>query len=266
MAGAILSFLYKAMNETDCLTTEIISSLEDRLGYAFKDPDLLRRAIWHSSVSGKLVKDYEQLEFLGDRVLALAIATMLYRTFPDAKEGEMSRCLNALVNRSTCADVARSIGIGRFIFMADSEVQAGGRDKNNILGDVIEAVIGCIYIDAGLSRAEAFVERHWGHRMLAVRGMAHDAKTVLQEWAQAQKLAPPIYTETSRTGADHSPKFTITVSVKGFDSLDAEGSSKREGEQNAARAMLIREKVWSETSTASSKVSIGSGSCKDLKT
>lgn len=223
--------------------------LEARLGYRFADPDLLDRALTHSSAvsPGKRVeRSYQRLEFLGDRVLGLVVADFLYRKLPKANEGDLSRTLNTLVRKETCAAVARVLDIGSELNLGDSEARTGGADKDAILGDVTEAVIGAIYLDGGLGHAFEVVERLFGEFIVEGGAKRADPKTTLQEWAQAQGLEPPTYVETERTGPDHAPEFTIEVQIAGYQPLSAVGTSKKLAEHKAAEKFLVREKVWKE--------------------
>lgn len=222
-------------------------ALEERIGYRFRDPGLLERALTHaSSVAGDGVatQSYQRLEFLGDRVLGLAIASMLYSAFPEAEEGELARRLNQLVKRETCAQVASELQIGEALRVGGGEAQTGGRKKTAILADVCESLIAAIYIDGGYETAADFVDRFWRKRMTEFRGHLRDAKTSLQEWAQGRGLEPPSYKITSRGGPDHAPEFTVTVYIDGTERATGTGGSKRIAEQNAAEAALVREGVW----------------------
>lgn len=224
--------------------------LEARLGYRFADPDLLDRALTHSSAvsPGKRVQhSYQRLEFLGDRVLGLVVADMLYRKFPKANEGELSRSLNTLVRKETCAAIARELNLGSELNLGESEARTGGATKEAILGDVAEAVIGAIYCDGGLGRAFEVVERLFGEHISQAGTERADAKTTLQEWAQGRGLEPPLYVEVERTGPDHAPEFTISVQLGQFEAITATGPSKKLAEHKAAERFLIREKVWRET-------------------
>jgi len=224
--------------------------LEARLGYRFADPDLLDRALTHSSAvsPGKRIeRSYQRLEFLGDRVLGLVVADMLYRKFPKANEGELSRSLNTLVRKETCAAIARQLDLGSELNLGESEARTGGAEKEAILGDVAEAVIGAIYCDGGLGRAFELVERLFGEHISQAGTERADAKTTLQEWAQARGLEPPLYVEVERTGPDHAPMFTISVQLGRFDAVTATGPSKKLAEHKAAERFLVREKVWRET-------------------
>jgi ribonuclease III len=222
-------------------------ALEARLGYRFADPELLDRALTHSSAVSpgkRIAQSYQRLEFLGDRVLGLVVADLLYRKLPKANEGELSRSLNALVRKETCAMVARRLGLGADLNLGDSEARTGGAEKEAILGDVTEAIIGAIYCDGGLGRAYEMIENLFGELMGVLGDNRADAKTTLQEWAQARGLEPPAYVETERSGPDHAPQFTISVRIAGFEPLSASGSSKKLAEHKAAEAFLRRENVW----------------------
>lgn len=222
-------------------------ALEARLGYAFKDAALLQRALTHSSAvspSKRTADSYQRFEFLGDRVLGLVVADMLCQRLPKANEGELSRTLNSLVRKETCARVARSLGMGSFIKLGESEARTGGADKDAILGDVCEAVIGAMYADGGLEPAYTFVARMFGDNLDVAQARKADAKTALQEWAQGKGLEPPTYLETARSGPDHAPVFTISVVVRGFEPIMAEGTSKKLAEHQAAEKFLLREGVW----------------------
>ena len=223
--------------------------LQFRLGYKFADPDLLNRALTHSSAvspAKHIERSYQRLEFLGDRVLGLVVADMLYRRYPRANEGELSRTLNTLVRKETCAVIARTLDLGSEMILGDSEARTGGAEKEAILGDITEAVIGAIYCDGGLGKAYAFVERMFEEFLADGQANKADAKTTLQEWAQARGLEPPTYTQTDRSGPDHAPEFTITVTLGNYDSLSATGPSKKIAEHKAAELFLIAQKVWQE--------------------
>lgn len=223
-------------------------ALEERIGYQFRDPSLLERALTHASAvagSGGTSQSYQRLEFLGDRVLGLAVASMLHEAFPNADEGELARRLNQLVKRETCAEIAAEVEVGPALRVGDGEAQTGGRKKTAILADVCESLIAAIYLDAGYDAAAEFVDRFWRKRMTDFKGPLRDAKTSLQEWAQGRGLEPPSYKVTDRGGPDHAPEFTVTVYVDGREAASGTGGSKRIAEQNAAEAALVREGVWS---------------------
>ena len=224
--------------------------LQFRLGYRFADPDLLNRALTHSSAispSKRIEHSYQRLEFLGDRVLGLVVADMLYRRYPKANEGELSRTLNTLVRKETCAIIARTLDLGKEMNLGESEARTGGSEKEAILGDVTEAVIGAIYCDGGLGKAYEFVERMFEEFLADGQANKADAKTTLQEWAQARGLEPPSYTLVERTGPDHAPEFTIAVALGNFERLSATGPSKKIAEHKAAEMFLIKQQVWKET-------------------
>ena len=223
------------------------AKLEARLGYKFADPELLHRALTHTSAiapAKRVEQSYQRLEFLGDRVLGLVVADLLCRRFPKATEGELSRSLNALVRKETCAAIARELDLGTELNLGDAEARTGGAEKDAILGDAIEAVIGAVYVDGGLGPAFEIVERLFGEHMGVSGTERADAKTTLQEWAQGRGLDPPAYVEIGRRGPDHAPEFTISVQLGDFPELSATGPSKRLAEHKAAEAFLLREKVW----------------------
>ncbi|MBO6756049.1 MAG: ribonuclease III [Roseibium sp.] len=219
------------------------------LGYAFERPDLLQRALTHASAltpgeNGN--QSYQRLEFLGDRVLGLVVATMLHHNFPNAEEGELARRFNHMVKRETCAEIAAELNLGDAMRIGLSEAQTGGRKKTALLADICEAVIAAIYLDGGYPAAEAFVQRLWKPRMLSWSGPLRDAKTTLQEWAQSKGLPTPNYQVLTREGPDHAPNFVVGVSVTGLERGEGAGGSKRLAEQNAAETVLRREGVWNE--------------------
>jgi ribonuclease-3 len=221
-------------------------AFEDRIGYRFKDPALLEQALTHiSALTGARNRggSYQRLEFLGDHVLGLVVSDMLFRAFPKADEGEMSRRLADLVRKEACADVARSIDLGSAIRLGASENNAGGRGRAAILADVCEALIGAVFIDGGYPAASELIERLWEARMRAPARPLRDAKTVLQEWAQARGLPTPAYREVERKGPDHDPEFRVTVELPDRATAEGLGRSKRAAEQAAAAAMLTREGV-----------------------
>ncbi|MEQ1725712.1 MAG: ribonuclease III [Sphingopyxis sp.] len=212
------------------------------LGYSFADKALLLSALTHGShnARGPDGADYQRLEFLGDRVLGLSIADELYRRFPRAQEGELSTRLNTLVSGATCADVARTIGLAPFIRLGKQARDDGARDSDNILGDVIEALIGAIYIEAGMGEARAMVLRLWGGRLDNAGGAAKHPKSALLEWAAANRRKPPEFQIISRDGPDHAPRFTVLVSIHSAGEASATGSSKQEAETAAAAALLAQ--------------------------
>lgn len=224
-----------------------LSALEERIGYVFADRVLLERALTHVSTAARRADSFQRLEFLGDRVLGLAVADILMRSYPDALEGELSRRLATLVRRETCAEIAAGWDVARFVRMGKSEAQAGGAAKATILSDVCESIIGAVYLDAGFAAAAALVERAFGGRLAASERPLRDAKTTLQEWAQARGLGTPAYHAVERAGPDHAPAFTIAVQVGDRPAAEGRGGSKRVAEQAAAEAFLAREGVLEGT-------------------
>ncbi|MEI4471411.1 ribonuclease III [Frigidibacter sp. MR17.24] len=217
-----------------------LSGFEQRLGHSFSRPELLVRAVTHSSISSGTRPSNERLEFLGDRVLGLTIAEALFRADRGAAEGQLAPRFNMLVRQESCADVAREIGLGDVLRLGRSEMMSGGRRKEALLGDAMEAVIAAVYLDAGFEAARALVLRLWGARIEHVPDEARDAKSALQEWAQARGLALPVYKVTGRAGADHAPVFTIEARLATGETATAEAGSKRAGEQAAAAALLAQ--------------------------
>lgn len=227
--------------------------LEARLGHRFANRDLARRALTHVSANPSARargESYQRLEFLGDRVLGLVVAEMLYAAFPQASEGELSQRLADLVRQESCAEVAAAWGAGEHVRLGSGEVQSGGASKRAILADVCEALIGAVFLDAGYAAARDVVARAWQERMLTPRRPLQDAKTALQEWAQARGRPTPAYREIGRSGPDHSPKFVIRVEIDGLPTAEGEGSSKRAAEQAAAAAFMMREGVWQASPSA----------------
>ena len=212
----------------------------EELGHDFIRPELLIRALTHGSIATATRPDNQRLEFLGDRVLGLVLAEALLQADPDAAEGALAPRYNALVRKETCAEVARTIGLGEVLRLGRSEMMSGGRRKEALLGDAMEAVIAAVYLDAGFEAARACIRRLWDGRIETVEADSRDPKTALQEWAQARKLPPPEYPELNRTGPDHAPVFTVEVRLANGKSARATAKSKREAQQAAAKALLDR--------------------------
>lgn len=228
------------------MSDQDFSELEARLGRRFSDPSLLLRALTHSSLSGgsEPIRDLERLEFLGDRVLGLLTAEELWRRYPNFEEGDLAPRLNALVRKETCAKAALFFGIDQFILMSEWEESAGGRKKAAILGDVMEALLGALYIDGGLDAARGVYDLYWKPNLEDLSRIHRDPKTELQEWSQRRKLGAPDYVVTDSAGPAHAPAFTVEVRVKGFKPVKGQGRSKRAAQMEAARAFLVREKIW----------------------
>jgi ribonuclease-3 len=212
--------------------------LEERLGHAFGRPALLLAALTHGSRGGEGAN--ERLEFLGDRVLGLVVAEALLEADPEAREGLLAPRLNALVRKEACAAVAREIRLGEAIRLGRSEMMAGGRKREALLGDAMEAVIAAVFLDGGFEAARALVLRLWEARLRDVPRDARDSKATLQEWAQARGLMPPVYEEVGRDGPDHAPRFVIEARLSTGDAARGEGASKRLAEHQAAAALLER--------------------------
>lgn len=224
-----------------------LEALEARLGYSFANKQLLEMALTHSSAispARRTERSYQRLEFLGDRVLGLVVADMLHKRLPKANEGELSRTLNALVRKETCAEIARQLALGPDIRLGDSEARSGGAEKEAIIADVMESVIGAVYSDGGFDASYALVEKLFGGIITRANAKRPDAKTALQEWAQGRGLEPPTYSVAERSGPDHAPQFSIAVALHGFKPEVAMGPSKKIAEHKAAEQFLYSQKVW----------------------
>jgi ribonuclease-3 len=213
-----------------------MGELAARLGHTFARPELLVEALTHPSMGGALQN--QRLEFLGDRVLGLVVAEGLVSQDPDASEGELAPRLNALVRKETCAEVAEEIDLGHALRMGRSEMLTGGRRKQALLADAMEAVIAAVYLDGGLEAARALVHRLWGSRFEEARAQARDAKTAVQEWAQARGLVPPEYVDVAREGPDHAPVFSVEARLGDGRAGRGMAASKRAAQQAAAAALL----------------------------
>lgn len=192
--------------------------------------------------------DNERLEFIGDRVLGLAIAEMLHEAHPSANEGELARRYNRLVRGAACSIVARRIGLGPFLILSESEDESGGREKETILADAVEALLGAVFVEAGFDVARRVVRNLWGAQIEELPHAVVDPKSALQEWAQGHGLELPEYVAISRTGPDHAPHFITEVHIAGRKPARGEGASKRQAEQAAASALLAREGVLVDVS------------------
>jgi len=216
------------------------AALEERIGHVFKDRELLREAMTHASaLDGKRGqrRSYDRLEFLGDRVLGLIVSERLLADHAKDDEGDLAPRLNALVNRHACAKAARASNLGEAVILSPSEEAQGGRRKEAILADLCEAVIGALYLDAGLDAARAFVSAFWGEAFDEQGEAPRDAKTALQEWAAARRLSLS-YDVIDQSGPEHAPHFVIEARINGYAPKRGEGGSKREAQRAAAAAFL----------------------------
>lgn len=216
-------------------TPDIAAWIERTLDHAPKDAALFTRAFTHGS---RGEDDYQRLEFLGDRVLGLIVSTWLYETFTEEPEGKLSRRFNALVSRETCAEIARALGVGGVVILGKQARDDGAADSDNVLGDVVEALIGALYLEAGLDAATAFVRRAWADRLGQAEQAPKHPKSALQEWAAAHDRKPPVYQLTGRSGPHHAPRFVVEVEIRNVGTASAEGLSKQEAETAAAKALL----------------------------
>jgi ribonuclease-3 len=209
--------------------------IAEALGGSPSEPKLFERALTHGSYGGDT---YERLEFLGDRVLGLAVATWLYERFPNEPEGKMSRRYNALVARETCADVGHALDLPPHIRLGRQAREDNANLSENVVGDVVEAILGAIYLDGGLARAEQFVRTHWAPFLDTQKRAPVHPKSALQERAAAKNLGVPKYELVGRYGAHHAPRFKVKVSLGRHGEAEAEGDSKQEAETAAAAALL----------------------------
>lgn len=222
-------------------------NLEAALGHTFAKPERLDQALTHSSAVDDRTRSNERLEFLGDRVLGLAVAEILYARYEAEAEGELGYRFTGLVRREALARVARELGLGDHIRLSDGERDTGGAEKDGVLANACEAVIAAIYLDGGFDAATAFVARHWTALLDEAQEPQKDSKTTLQEWAQAAGRALPVYRVVGRDGPDHAPVFTLEVTLAGEAPARGEGGTKRAAEQAAAAAMLARVEAVGES-------------------
>jgi ribonuclease-3 len=211
------------------------SWLKELIGRAPRNRAAFEQALTHGSAKAV---NYERLEFLGDRILGLLIGEWVYERFTEEPEGKLSRRYNALVSGETCAEIARGAGVPKHLILGKQARDDGAADSDNVLGDVMEALIGALYLEAGLEEARALVRRLWGSRVDTQTSAPRHPKSYLQEWAAANKRKPPEYVMTDRSGPQHSLRFTVTVSIKGAGEASATGASKQEAETAAAKALL----------------------------
>ena len=217
------------------MSRELREFVSAKLGHQPRDIGLFERAVTHSSLGRD---SYERLEFLGDRALGLVIGRWLYERFETEPEGQLSRRHNALVARETCADVGRALGLPPLIRLGKQAREDGASDSDNVVGDVVEALIGALLLDGGLGAADAFVRRAWAPHLDAQGKAPVHAKSALQELAAERRLATPVYEIVARTGAQHAPRFTVRVAVRNAGEATGEGASKQEAETAAATALL----------------------------
>ena len=229
----------------------LLDALERRTDYRFKDRSLLMTALTHASAVGDarvaVGETYQRLEFLGDRVLGLVVAGMLLEAFPEATEGELSSRLAELVRKETCADVAVALDMGAAVIFGGNRAQQRALLTVNVLGDVCEALIAAVFLDGGFEAAQRFVADNWRDRMLDAPVGGRNAKSSLQEWAPAQGHGTPTYEIAERSGPDHAPTFVISVNIGALPPGRGGGRNRREAEQAAATAVLLREGVWQTT-------------------
>jgi ribonuclease-3 len=217
------------------MNEELTEFVRSTLGHKPADPKLFEAALTHSSRNGD---NYERLEFLGDRVLGLVVAHWLYERFPDEPEGKLSRRFNTLVDRVTCSGIGREMGLPAIIRLGKQARDDGANWSDNVVGDVVEALIGAVFLEGGLDPAEALIRRFWEPLVEEQRGVPKHPKSALQELAASRDLPNPHYEVVSRTGAHHAPQFTIRVSIRSLGEAEAEGPSKQDAETEAARALL----------------------------
>jgi len=215
--------------------SDLADWLAETLGHAPGDLGLYERALTHGSFGEA---NYERLEFLGDRVLGLIVARWLYEAYPGEPEGKLSHRLNALVTGEVCAGIAREMDVQPRLRLGKQALDDGVFRSDNVLGDVVEALIGALYLDVGFAAADAFVRRAWGERVDRLAQPPKHPKAALQEWTAAQRRRPPEYRVVETSGPDHARRFTIEVSVRGIGEAQGHGLSKQEAETEAAKALL----------------------------
>lgn len=214
---------------------EHVAWARDTFGIHFGNPALLERALTHKTLGPD---NYERLEFLGDRILGAVIATQLYERFANEPEGKLSRRFHRLVSRETCAEVARSLGVPAHVRLNSQARSDGGADSDNILGDVMEALIGAIFLDAGPASAKDIILRGWEPHFAHADSGAKHPKSAVQEWALGRSTKSPVYELVRRSGPHHNPRFLVRLTIHGEEPVEAEGSSKQEAETRAARLFL----------------------------
>ncbi len=213
-----------------------LNKLQDIIQHRFADEGLLRVALTHSSTGDE---NYERLEFLGDRVLGLVIASLLYEKFPEEKEGDLAKRLAALVQGRTLAKLSLTISLGNYIYFSEGEAAAGGAENDHILADVFEAVIGAVYLDGGFAPCKRLIETVWADVLFTMEDPPQHPKTALQEWLQAQGLPLPVYDIVKQSGPNHAPIFELRLSVQGHNPVTASGRSRAVAEKEAAKAFMV---------------------------
>ena len=215
--------------------SELRGFLRTTLGYEPKDLSLFERALTHSSVGRD---SYERLEFLGDRVVGLVIARWLYEKFGKEPEGNLSRRYNVLVSRETCAQIGRELGLPARIKLGKQAREDGANQSDNVVGDVVEALMGALLLDGGIDKANEFIRQTWAPYVESQGRAPTHPKSALQELAAARNWATPEYEVARKSGAHHAPRFTVRVAIRNVGEATAEGSSKQEAETAAATALL----------------------------
>ena len=205
------------------------------IGRKPKQPRLYIQALTHGSASAD---HYERLEFLGDRILGLVIGEWLFELYPDEPEGKLSNRFNQIVSGEVCAEIARGIGIQPHMILGKQARDDGAVDSNNVLGDMMEALIGALYLDAGLDEVRTLIRRLWKDRAAGIDNAPKHPKSALQEWAAAHKRKAPDYQMIDRSGPPHNPRFTVRVEIRNVGEATATGASKQEAETAAARALM----------------------------
>jgi ribonuclease-3 len=213
--------------------------VREKLGHEPKNIELFELAFTHSSVRSE---SYERLEFLGDRILGMVIAHALYERYPNEPEGNLSKRFNGLVDRETCAENGREIGVPALIRLGKQAREDGANQSGNVVGDVVEALIGALFLDGGMDAAGRFILKLWEPDLSSQRRAPQHPKSALQEFAAAKGVKAPAYEVVARTGAHHAPRFTVRVSVPTLGEATAEGTSKQEAETAAAAALLSQSK------------------------
>ena len=223
---------------------EAIATLVERVGYNFRDEQLFNQALTHASgAKSKVSGSNERLEFLGDRVLGLVVAQLLYERHDDVPEGDLARMFNTLVKRQTCAKIGRRLGIPDALIMAGKGAKRASV-TDNIVGDACEALIAAVYLDGGLDEARKVIAKHWAEFLERAPDLRKDAKSALQEWAAARSLAVPSYETIAMTGPDHAPEFKVELTIDGHEPVQGVSSTRRTAEQVAATEFLRRERIW----------------------